>query len=49
MLNELNEFLYGVDDMSLEMIFNYIEMYPDDLNSFSESIDYFCAYCGLSV
>ncbi len=49
MLPELNEFLYGEDDLSMDTIWNYIEMCPENLNSFSDNVDYFCAYCGLSV
>ena len=49
MLPDLNSMLYGDDDLSEDIIWNYIEMCPDNLTSFSQLTDYLCVYCGLSV
>ncbi len=49
MFPDLEGLLYGVNVFSHDILLNYLSVNPEDLDSYSENVDWFCVYCGLSV
>ena len=49
MFPDLEELLYSPNVFSQDVLLNYLLLNPDDLDSYSDNVDWFCVYCGLSV